>query len=107
MLRLLTATSVLLIACDSPGRRIEQKDAAADEVLIDAPPPSVDAGPPPKMACSVSAPTCNLPPSTCLDSHYLVYYTNSSCISDECQYAMDMLYCPSGCVNGGCSGGFT
>ncbi|HEY4177946.1 MAG TPA: hypothetical protein VGM90_13960 [Kofleriaceae bacterium] len=108
MLRTLAAASVLLIACDPPGKRIEQRDAAAD-ASADAsppPPPTVDAGPPPMMSCSVAAPTCELPPSTCLDSHYILYYTNGTCVSDECEYTTNMMYC-SFCVNGGCQGGFT
>ena len=111
MFRFLAAASVLLTACDTP-KRVEPKDGAIDAFvdLTDAPPPpppSVDAGPPPMMSCSSAAPTCELPPSTCLDSHYLVYYTNGTCVSDMCQYTTNMMYCPSGCANGGCQGGFT
>jgi hypothetical protein len=105
--RLLVAASLLLTACDA-GKRIEPKDAVADVfVPIDVPPPSVDAGPPPMVSCSTAAPTCDLPPSTCLDSHYMVYYGDGTCVGDVCQYTTNTLYCPSGCVNGGCSGGFT
>ncbi|MBA3462850.1 MAG: hypothetical protein H0T46_23040 [Deltaproteobacteria bacterium] len=108
MLRLLAAASLLTNACDTP-KRVVPRDATPDSFVaaIDAPPPSVDAGPPPMMACTAAAPTCALPPSTCLDSRYLVYYTDGSCVSDMCQYTTNVMYCPSGCVNGGCQGGFT
>lgn len=111
MVKLLAVASLLLAACDAT-KRIEPKDAPAEALvdLTDAPPPpppSVDAGPPPMMSCSTAAPTCALPPSTCLDSRYLVYYTGGTCVSDMCQYMTNLLYCPSGCVNGGCQGGFT
>jgi hypothetical protein len=110
--RYLAVVSVLASACDSHGASRDAADQAADAtaVLVDSPPPppaSVDAGPPPMMACSVAAPTCELPPSTCLDSNYLVYYTDGSCVADQCQYTTNLLYCPEGCVNGGCPGGFT
>src|SRR5690349_18024974 len=108
----MAAAALLASACDVP-RRADRKDAAdadAAVVLVDAPPlppPSVDAGPPPAMSCSVAAPTCELPPSTCLDNNYLVYYNGSSCVNDVCEYMEFMLYCPNGCSNAGCFGGFT
>jgi len=113
VVRFLAAASLVVIACDVPNRGA-RRDAAPDAIeVVDAvdapppPPPSVDAGPPPMMTCSVAAPTCELPPSTCLDSNYLVYYTDGSCVADMCQYTTNLLYCPSGCANGGCQGGFT
>jgi hypothetical protein len=106
----LAVASFLATACN-PAKRVEPKDAAPDAFveLIDAPPPppSVDAGPPPMMSCTTAAPTCELPPSTCLDDSYVVYYTDGTCVSDMCQYMTHLLYCPTGCRNGGCLGGFT
>jgi hypothetical protein len=108
-----------LVACNSPAQRvIDAKVADAFVPIPDsAPPPlpSVDAGPPPPMACGDDAGACQLPPSTCLDSNYLVYYTATSCDSGMCSYTPQVLYCEHGCVeqptvpaSGGCSfGGFT
>jgi len=112
VLRFLAVASLLAIACDTP-RRGDPADAPVDAQVdaqvspTDAPPPSMDAGPPPMVSCSASAPTCDLPPSTCLDTNYLIYYTDGTCVDDACQYTTNLLYCPSGCVNGGCQGGFT
>lgn len=112
MFKLLAAAILFLIACNAPGRA-EPKDAPPDPpdvyvpVGFDAPPPSVDAGPPPAMSCSTAAPTCELPPSTCLDAHYLVYYTDGTCVGDMCQYTTNLMFCSSGCVNGGCQHVFT
>lgn len=110
--RFLAAASLVVMACDSP-QRVSPTDAPVDAPTdafvspIDAPPPSSDAGPPPMVSCSTSAPTCELPPSTCLDPNYLIYYTGGTCVDDSCQYMTNLLYCPIGCVNGGCQGGFT
>src|SRR5689334_21946309 len=71
------------------------------------PPPSVDAGPPPMPPCAADAGTCQFPPSSCLDAHYLVYYTGGACVDGTCQFTTNLMYCPYGCVNGGCQGGFT
>ena len=106
MLRLCVA--VLVVGCNSSGA--VHKDAALADATIDSPPPprpSVDAGPPPVEACGGDAGACMLPPSTCLDANYLVYYTGGTCGSGTCAFTTNLLYCPSGCVNGGCAGGFT
>ncbi|MCW5807211.1 MAG: hypothetical protein KIT31_32945 [Deltaproteobacteria bacterium] len=111
MFRFMVAASLVVVACGSP-RRVEPKDAGVDALAeeVDGPPPprpSVDAGPPPMVVCSRAAPVCELPPSTCLDGSYLVYYEGGECVGDECQYTTKLLYCASGCLNGGCEGGFT
>jgi hypothetical protein len=78
------------------------------EYASEPPPlPTVDAGPPPAMSCSMQAPACELPPSTCLDANYLVYYTDPMCVGDMCQYTTNLMYCSIGCVNGGCQHVFT
>jgi hypothetical protein len=86
-------------------------DAAIDSVYVvpDAPPPSVDAAPAPMPACKLDAGTsCPLPPSTCLDQYYLIYYTGGDCTDGTCHFMTNLMYCgPYGCTNGGCNGGFT
>lgn len=123
MHRVLIGVALLALAgCNSPGQRIarsiDAKIADAPVVIADSPPPpppSVDAAPPPPMSCGPDAGTCELPPSTCLDTHYLVYYTSSTCDSGMCGYTQMLMYCDYGCVEqptvpatGGCQqGGFT
>ena len=108
MLRRLASIALVMSACDT-SRTVRKDAALADAVIDSAPPPrpTVDAGPPPMEACGGDAGTCMLPPSTCLDSNYLVYYTGGTCAAGMCELATNLLYCPSGCVNGGCAGGFT
>ena len=119
MLRWL-AWAALVAGCDSPGlRRIDPKaDAAARDaelIIVDSaplPPPSVDAGPPPVVACGLDAGMCELPPSQCLDSNYLYYYDTATCEAGTCAFTAKSLYCTHGCVTdqsqGYCqSGGFT
>ena len=103
--------AVMVAACDEP-KRVPPIDAVITDAAplpIDAPPPppTVDAGPPPAMACGPDAGTCELPPSTCLDSSYLLYYTAATCEVDTCAYTSALMWCVSGCINGGCDGGFT
>lgn len=85
------------------------KDAAVDSVYVvpDGPPPSVDAPPPPMPACTNDAGECQLPPSACLDTWYLLYYTGGDCTNGTCHFTSNLMYCPGTCMNGGCSGGFT
>jgi hypothetical protein len=101
----------LAVGCSHTRSRPVEKnaDAALDAVYVvpDGPPPSVDAAPPPMPACMADAGTCQLPPSTCLDDWYLVYYTGGDCVDGTCRFTTNLLYCPSTCMNGGCSGGFT
>lgn len=101
--------AVLVMACEDP-KRVPAIDAAiagfidAAPLPLDAPPPppTVDAGPPPAMACSPDAGTCELPPSTCLDTSYLLYYTAASCEFNTCMYASALMWCQFGCYSGGC-----
>jgi len=58
-------------------------------------------------ACGGDAGTCAIPPPTCLDSNYLVFYTGGACDGGTCQFMTNLLFCDGGCVNGGCQGGFT
>ncbi len=119
VLRALPVVALALVGCNSPAQRIiDAKSADALAVIADSPPPpppSVDAAPPPAMSCGPDAGTCDLPPSTCLDSNYLVYYTTATCNAGMCGYTQMLLYCSTGCVEqptvpatGGCQpGGFT
>jgi len=85
-------------------------DAPVDVTYVvpDAPPPSVDAAPPPVEACQMDAGQCQLPPSTCLDTQYLVYYTGGDCVDGTCRFMTNVMYCGGwGCQNGGCVPAFT
>jgi hypothetical protein len=73
----------------------------------DAPPPTVDAPPAPAPACTMDAGDCQLPPSTCLDQWYLLYYTGGDCVDGTCQFTTNLMYCPETCQSGGCLPGFT
>ncbi len=114
---------MVLAACD-PGSRDEPKHDelrsdgphADAYVFPDAAPPPFDAAPLPEMACTPAdaGMQCPLPPSRCLDSHYLIYYTNGSCVDDKCTFSEQWTFCSSGCMTygdpqygAGCSGGFT
>src|SRR5882672_10238161 len=93
--------------------RPAKSDAAVPDVEVivdsyfpDAAPPPFDAAPLRTMACGQDAGACMLPPSTCLDDRYLIYYTGGTCDHGTCQFTTNWLYCGAGCVNGGCQGGF-
>lgn len=111
---------VLLAACndqstshriDAPVPDAATADAAPPDAAFvprpDAPPPSMDAGPPPVQACGGDAGACEVPPSTCLDENYLIYYTGGTCEEGTCQFTTNLMYCDEPCVYGGCFGGFT
>jgi hypothetical protein len=103
----------LIPACSDDKRPPEQRaaDAApidAVHVYPDAPPPTVDAPPAPMPTCTMDAGECQLPPSTCLDPSYLLYYEGGACVDGTCQFTTHLMYCgENGCANGGCLGGFT
>ncbi len=64
-----------------------------------------DGGPPPTVACDGG--TCTLPPSTCIDDHWLRYYAGGTCKDGLCEFrAYEMLCSPSqvppDCYQGGC-----
>jgi hypothetical protein len=118
VLRHLTVLTLLLVACKSTSQQTDaplRDSTSIDSLVVDAPPPppSVDAGPPPTVACGSGSGSgsgsnaCELPPSTCLDEHYLDYYTGGTCNAGTCEFTSNLLYCPIGCINGGCEGGFT
>jgi hypothetical protein len=111
---LVIASGLMLVACDSGGRKVD--DAAVIDVsVIDSllppdappPPPTVDAGPPPVVSCGDDAGTCELPPSSCLDASYMIYYTGGTCNDGVCELTQNLMYCPWGCLGNGCGGGFT
>src|SRR3954469_12644451 len=91
---------VVGVGCGEKRQRPTQGavDAPLDVVYVvpDAPPPSVDAAPPPMQACVMDAGTCPLPPSTCLDTWYLVYYTGGDCVDGMCQFTTNLMYCDRG-----------
>ena len=102
----------LISACSDKQRPpVEHTSDAApvDTVWVapDAPPPSVDAPPAPMPACTMDAGACELPPSTCLDQWYLLYYTGGDCVDGTCQFTTNLMYCPDTCQSGGCLPGFT
>lgn len=115
-----SALLVLVAACNSPGPRavdpkLDAPTRDAELIIVDSPPPpppSVDAGPPPVVACGVDAGMCELPPSQCLDTNYLYYYDTATCQTGTCAFTTKTLYCDYGCVTdqnqGYCRpGGFT
>ncbi len=67
-----------------------------------------DGGPPPVVACATDGGvTCPLPPSVCLDDHWLRFYTGGECDAGTCVYRTVEYACPAApikpdCVNGGC-----
>jgi hypothetical protein len=106
---------LVLAACHAESRPAGDAPPGVPAVTADAPieafvppPPTHDAGPPPTVSCEVNAPMqCDLPPSTCLDDYYLIYYTSGTCVDGSCTYVTNYMYCSSRCEQGGCSGGFT
>ncbi len=102
-----------LAACGDHGQPQTPRDAKVDatpDAIVDAfvpPPPPFDAPPPPVVSCEADAGTCQLPPSVCLDTQYLIYYTGGDCAAGTCSFVTNLLYCYGLCENGGCLGGFT
>ena len=97
---------------DSAGGDSAARDGAADSSTeFDAAHP--DGGPAPVVACgdggADAAGECTLPPSVCIDEHWLRYYGGSASCTDAgvCDFmAFDML-CPHAdmapdCFQGGC-----
>ena len=119
VLSLAPLVAVLVVGCNAPDKR--RPDAASatrdssEWIVPDAPPPSVDAGPPPVVSCKAhgnpnvdAGVQCELPPSECLDPSYLIYYTGAQCVDGTCEFTRELLYCGGlGCINGGCNPGFT
>jgi hypothetical protein len=84
---------------------VQARDAAAgvslDATTLDA------AGPDPTArACNAAADDgglCPLPPSTCADRRWLVYYDNGQCVSGQCTWGKRYLDCGTiGCFFGAC-----
>jgi hypothetical protein len=111
MWRVVAALALIASCNDKPQPPIEHAADAApvDTVYVvpDAPPPSVDAPPAPMPTCTMDAGECELPPSTCLDQWYLLYYTGGDCVDGTCQFTTNLMYCPDTCQSGGCLPGFT
>jgi len=103
---------MLLAACgDNKKAKLTDASTSDGAEVPDAsppPPPTIDAGPAPSPACGNDPQICATPPlSVCLDAFYLVYYTDGQCTQHRCHFTTNLLYCPYGCMNGGCFGGFT
>ncbi len=111
MWRVVAALALVSACADKKRPPVEHTADAApiDTVWVqpDAPPPSVDAPPAPMPTCTMDAGECELPPSTCLDQSYLLYYTGGDCVDGTCQFTTNLMYCGWGCVDGGCTPGFT
>jgi hypothetical protein len=79
-----------------------------DVVAVDAIPPTPDAGPGPSPPCADAANPCELPPSYCLDDHWLRSYTNGRCTdAGVCAFDVYDMQCfpapvPPDCYQGGC-----
>jgi hypothetical protein len=57
----------------------------------------------PVVPCS-SLGQCELPRSVCNNGSFeLTYYTNGRCEAGFCNWDVNPMYCPTGCVNGGCT----
>jgi hypothetical protein len=102
----LLGTLLIVGACGDPGPPRKPLDdapvASVDaHVWPDASPPPFDAAPLPELACAPTEMPCPLPPSRCLDSHYLIYYTNGSCVDDNCTFDEHWTYCFVACVSYG------
>ena len=78
----------------------------------DGPPPEDAGSPPPSQSCVPDAAardmasTCDLPPSTCLDSRWLIYYVNPVCQGGSCRWEKRFLDCftmpANACSGNGC-----
>jgi len=78
--------------------------------LADAGIPEDAASPPTDMPCDVDASdTCPLPPSTCYDTKWLIFYTNPTCVEGVCHFDALAMSCGNVeiCINGGCEYNFT
>ncbi len=84
-------------------------DLPLDASLRDAAHP--DGGPAPMFPCADAAPElrCPLPSSSCIDDHWMRYYTNPQCDegTGQCQFTPIDLECanagvPPDCFMGGC-----
>ncbi len=95
---------------DATGWTEPPWDALAVDVAVGpdtgAPP---DGGPPPVIACGADAAIpCPLPPSVCVDDHWLRYYYGGTCgDAGVCVYQVGEYACPPSpvqpdCLDGGC-----
>jgi hypothetical protein len=83
------------------------EDALAVDVATPLPP---DGGPPPVVACAGAGDggvVCPLPPSACIDDHWLRFYTGGECEAGTCIYGTAEYQCPVSpiqpdCADGGC-----
>jgi len=112
---LLAASIALCTACASSSNEPPISDASTtDSVTISdatrvldtgkyGPPTGapLDAGDLPEIACAGPDP-CALPPSTCANANYVVYYLGGECIGGHCSFEKRFRLCPAGCASGGC-----
>jgi hypothetical protein len=84
-------------------------DAAwPDRGLIDVYDPEPDGGPIPSPPCADAAVPCSIPPSECIDDHWLRSYTNGRCTdAGTCAFDVYEMKCPPSstppdCYQGGC-----
>jgi hypothetical protein len=82
-------------------------DTGAQCGYVPEPQPPLDAGDPPVVACDPDGPPCELPPSTCADTNFLVYYTGGECAKSYCQWEKHFELCDYGCWYGGCEAPYT
>ncbi|HMJ52495.1 MAG TPA: hypothetical protein VK540_10480 [Polyangiaceae bacterium] len=92
------AADVVLITGEA-GRRRDETDASEDHAVI---------SPPEGGVCDIDASvdgSCPLPPSVCVDAHWLAYFVNPGCSAEarcewEVRYRKCMVYCSDrGCIN--------
>src|SRR5262245_62075468 len=79
----------------SAGSGITVPDAGAGGNPCTTPAPS-DGPDPPKTPCDPAsdAGACDLPPSVCANTKWLVYYVNPQCIGGFCQWDKKTFNCP-------------
>ena len=93
---------------DAAGWTEPPWDALAVDVQEPIPP---DSGPPPTVACTSASDggvPCPLPPSRCVDDHWLLFYSSGDCgDAGVCVYQTYEYQCPPSpiapdCADGGC-----
>ena len=88
----------------SEGTSPDARTSTPVDASVDAPTPSVDAGPPPEGECqgNGNGMQCELPPPACLDLFFLLKYTGADCVDGECVFSRQLEFCVFGCEAGAC-----
>ena len=76
------------------GSTLDASDEAARHPVVPAP----DAG----SCAEEDASACALPPSVCVDDHWLAYFRDAVCVEGRCLWTVQYLQCGSACSGQGC-----